>query len=77
MENISFFAGEGEYYIPFARITLDKMRLLFIKEGEDSHVKIFCEELDGSYFTKSVDSTTYIEKGLLRKFDVNNEYEED
>ena len=52
MENVSFFAGEGEECIPFARVTLDKMRIQFIKESLDSYVKIFCEELDGSYFTK-------------------------
>ena len=39
-------------------------------------MRIFCEELDGSYFTKQLDSL-YVEKGLLRKFDVNNEYNED
>jgi len=52
MENLSFFAAEGDQYIPFARVTLDKMRVKFIKQGLDSYVKIFCEQLDGSHFAK-------------------------
>ena len=41
MENLTFFASEGIESIPFARITLDRLRVQFNKVGTTAYVNLF------------------------------------
>ena len=74
MENLSVFSAEGLDSIPFARVTLDMMRVSYIRDDELSIVtkNVNARKLDGSYFTKEKD--LYLERGLMRKLNLNNSY---
>lgn len=53
MENLSFFAAEGEHSIPFARVTLNDLRIQFFKSAtNDIYTNLYGLELDGSCFKR-------------------------
>lgn len=78
MENLSLFTAEGDKSIPFARVTLNDLRVQFIKHSNgDIFTNLYGLELDGSCFKYDKIQDVYVESGLFRQIDVNKTYTED
>jgi hypothetical protein len=75
MENLSLFACEGKDAIPFARVTLNDLRVQFKKEANgEIYTNLYGFELDGSCFKK--EGNMYNEIGFLRKVNIDKFHSE-
>lgn len=74
MENLSLLATNNSDNIPFARATINDLRVQFLNDGQTSHINVYARDIEGTYFKKKKSEELYEEGGFLNKLNIHNTY---